>query len=286
MKNQKIHIVCKRWRRSDRIVPRLSRNLAKYTGWSIGETFDPSADFNYAGLYLGGLGDWPQNIPTKTGAWFSHYPLSGKRRKWIRMAEEVDLRTTCVPEYFKMLQAYGSTAMVTPGMRHDVFNLSRPKTSFGKWTIGTAGFVTEGDRKGPDLAFKLYEKYGVKMKTVGRGWLHPHETLPSFTDLVVFYHDIEVFVCTSRVEGIHLPTLEALACGTKVVIPYNVGVLDQFGEQEGVRYYETGRYHDMLRALNLCLSDRPEPEKLNSLVSHFTYENWAETHKVAIGGVL
>lgn len=117
----KIHIICSRLE-ADRIVPRLATSLANATHWSIGESPDDNADLNYFFPYL----EYPKNgyKKTKTAAWFTHKEttVKAKDKEWIRVAKEVDLRTTSALMYLKDLEKYGTTVLVTTPLDRKKFN--------------------------------------------------------------------------------------------------------------------------------------------------------------------
>ena len=113
----------------------------------------------------------------------------------------------------------------------------------------------------------------------GRGWpvatrRYTWEQMPGF------YQGLDVLVVPSRVEGIPMPPLEALACGVSVVIPRGVGLLDELPDLPGIERYERGDLGDLLEALERAAfpDTRPDPEALRAVTEPYSVENWVADH--------
>jgi glycosyltransferase involved in cell wall biosynthesis len=283
----RIHVVAKGAHTSDRIIPRLARQLVQGREWSLGETLDPSVDLNYLMVYLHGAGveDWTH---TPVGAWFSHYPTtSAKRRSYEGMAKSVALRTTSARQYLYKLRKYGTTRLVRPPVDGEHFTI-RDRGRAVRRIAGVVGFMSEKGRKGPDLVEQLAgSKLGktIRLRAAGKGWPVPCQAY-GYADMPEFYQGLQVFLCTSLTEGIPLPPLEAMSCGVKVVLPGGVGLLDDFQEQPGVRHYQAGDFKDMCRALHYALDDQIDAEAIRALVNTYSIKRWQDDHENAFKAVL
>jgi glycosyltransferase involved in cell wall biosynthesis len=286
----RVHVVAKGAHNSDRIIPRLARQLAQgRDDWTLGEELDPAVDLNYLMVYLHGAGveGWTH---TPVGAWFSHYPtVPAKRKSYEAMAELVDLRTTSARQYTSRLRKYGLTRMVRPPIDLEQFTIRSSGRRAVRNIVGVVGYMSEKGRKGPSLVEQLANSQltisTIRLRAAGKGWPIYCQAFPH-SQMHEFYHGLQIFLCTSTTEGIPIPPLEALACGVKVVLPTGVGLLDNFKEQPGVRHYEAGNFKDMYRALERVLIDEVPEEELRSLVSRYTVKKWQVDHQKAFKAVL
>ena len=280
----KIHIACKWPDHSWRILPRLARSLIVGTSWTLSESPDPKADLNYFIPYRHGA--W-RDCQTVRAALFTHW--SGKRGSWPEAAEAMDLRLTWAEQYEKLLWPYGLTRRVTPCLDTEKFNLSPSPPQNSKPVIGVVGYAV-GNRKGQHLVGKLANgrmarKLGFDIRAMGKGWPVPCEHF-AYEYIHLFYHSLDVYLCTSLVEGVPYPPLEALACGVKVVIPSGVGIMDELPEGPGVRHFTAGSYPAMIRALQQAFDDDIDPAALRQHTTRFTHDAWIDDHKNAFEEVL
>lgn len=272
---------------SGKIVPRLGRGLVSgQPSYSIGRNPDQSADINYGMCYLQGLA--PKKYKTFTGAWFSHYnEKSAKSRRWRKLAKEYDICTTCADQYMELLktQTRALVCKVTPYVDHSRFTIGKKVT---KPIVGLAGYVTEGNRKGLHLVKALSNSKlsnDIDFRVVGRGWPVKHRHVTG-GNMPRFFRSLQIYLCTSLIEGIPIPPLEALACGVKLVIPKGVGMLDEFGEQEGVRYFKAGNFESMSEAIKKCLDDEHDQQKLRKISNNYTLKHWQDSHRAAFRKLL
>ena len=260
----------------DNVVIRLMVALAQKTGWSMGRNPDPSADINYFWLYVTyaqGMDKLPK-LKGKTATMFSHYEDNRPEKQdwWHKAAESVDIRLTWSPKYVPMLERYGETHLVMPSIEAQFMEDNPCKV------IGISGYVHPGGRKGEHLWTKLYEdskKRNWWLKASGKGWVANNLTEYTWEQMPDFYKSLDVYVCTSFIEGIPLPPLEALACGVPVVVPRGVGIMDYL-EDTHVYRYDKGDYDSLFEAIQTALFP-------SRTVSQFSAWNAAESYKIAFG---
>lgn len=270
-----VHIVCID---DGHIVPRMSRWLVDAHGWSMSERPADGADANY---YLPYTAVTYGLVDTLTVARFTHYETgnSGKTHLWRLAAERVDLRLYTADVYCDRLQAKGLTYKLTPGIDQDKFVIKDIEKARG--SVGVAGIASP--RKGAEMLEALPDE--ADLTVAGRGvW---NETPATWQDdMTAWYNALDVYLCTSFVEGEPMPPLEALACGTKVVIPDGVGIMDELSEQPGIRHYEAGDKVDMRRALQMALEDEPPRKTLRDAVANYTIDAWCDSHARALAKLL
>jgi len=84
--------------------------------------------------------------------------------------------------------------------------------------------------------FELAEKYGVRDRVVLTGPVPSGKSggfqAPPFPDLVNLMRAADLFVSVSYVESFNMSALEALACGTPVLVSQNQGIRDVIREGE------------------------------------------------------
>jgi hypothetical protein len=96
-----------------------------------------------------------------------------------------------------------------------------------------------------------------------------------------FYQGLDVYICSSLLEGVGYGPLEALACGVPVVIPRGVGVFDDLPITTGICRYAKGDAADMARALAEALDIVPDREALRATTEMFTDQRWFDDHAAA-----
>jgi hypothetical protein len=151
-----------------------------------------------------------------------------------------------------------------------------------------AGFIEgkKNSRKGLHLAARLAgEERPWEVVASGEGWPVPCRQY-ELSALPGFYRSLDVLLCTSLIEGVPMPPLEALACGTKVVIPRGVGMLDDLPSVPGIVRYEAGNYDGMVRAIDEALDTQANPEELAAAVAPYNAENWCMDHAAAFAAYL
>jgi len=282
----RVHIVCQN-PRDDRIIPRMARALHEQNGWTLCAQADPAADVNYLSAYFESqrLRPWPD---TRVAAYFTHReeepPGNAKARLYDKVAQRVDLRIATCRLYAAALEAYGPTAQVPAPVEIDRFTLAKTK-SRSRPVCGFSGYTYANKRKGEDLALAaISSEVGrrCEWRASGRGW--PVRTVRyPWAEMPAFYQGLDVLVCTSRVEGIPMPPLEALACGVSVVVPQGVGMLDELPQVLGIHRYKRGDAESLVKALGKAVETRPrvDREALRAAIKGHSVADWCATHEVA-----
>lgn len=277
----KVHIVL--WD-DGRIIPKMAQWLVERNGWTISEQPRHDVDVNYYMPYLQ-MGRQPPIPDTLTAAWFTHYEEGSdwKIGTWDGAKNRVDLAILTASVYnHRFLNQMRAT--VTPGVDREFFSPMKTKQQYELPLLGISGQAQP--RKGLDLiqALGTDGRYGISL--TGQWpelWAHNNfawEAMPSF------YNTIDVYVCTSSIEGIPMPPLEAAACGTKLVIPHGVGMMDDLPEMPGIRHYRQGDYTDMTIAIDKVLSDDATPESIRSATAVYSIDSWCSSHEQAIGALI
>lgn len=274
------------------ILNRLTHSLVDGTGWTVSNSPRADADMNHFACYLTfaeHFSDWHM---TPVSAWFTHLEAGTHYKEfwWELAANKTDLRLTSAPIYAQMLGQFGPTALVTPAIDHDFFRIA-PKPENELPRIGLSGYVHPGGRKGEQLVARLAGSilaHRIELEGTGDGWPVDH-TEREFSEIPAFYQSLDIFLCTSLIEGIPMPPLEALACGVPVVIPRNVGLLDNLPDDiEGIYRYDAGDFEAMFSAIEKALAGRHDVDReaLRATTEPYTRKAWCETHTEAFSTFL
>ncbi len=267
------------------ILDRLASALADKTGWPYSSNPSGAAEVNHFICYVEyaqHYSDWHQS---EVSCWFTHYDQgqSYKEFWWELAANNVDLRITAARRYLPMLEPHGPTALCPrPAIAGQFKIQDRPQNKLPR--VGLAGYVHPGGRKGEKLVAQLgTSKFGERLdlQAIGLGWPCPCRTL-DWTDLPKWFNGLDVFLCTSGVEGIPMPPLEALACGVPVVIPRDVGLLDDLPDEPGIYRYNLTDFQGVCAAIETALATSHDREALRAMVAGYNAENWAADHVAAI----
>ena len=285
MSELRVQIVCQNYK-DDRIIPRMARALHERLGWDLDAQFDPSkeCDVVYLSAYFEAkrLRPWPTD--TAVAAYFTHReeepPGNAKAREYDKVAKQVDLRIATCKMYADGLSKIGPTAQVAAPVERDRFTVPRPSGGRRRLVAGFSGYTYANHRKGEDLVGRLLASNpgrSVEWKASGRGWPVPTRKY-TWAAMPSFYQSLDVLVCTSRVEGVPMPPLEALACGVSVVVPRGVGLLDELPDVPGIHRFDAGDYDDMCRALTEALATRADQQALRAAVAPYTWDAWVDSH--------
>lgn len=266
---------------SDQILARLTRALLEQTHWTAGTTPRSDVDLNYFFPYL----EWWAHrdfTATKTAAWFTHYDTAQKYKlpRWDACEQQIDLRLTSASMYLEGLQRHGAAALVTPPLDHARFYPSKSKRAHRLPVVGTSGFVYKGGRKGEHLIQRLAHHelaQRITLRASGAGWGIP-TTKHTPEKLTSFYQGLDVYLCTSLIEGVGYGVLEALACGIPCVIPYHVGIYDDLPAVQNIHRYTAGDFDEMIAALEAALAEPVNVASLTGIASRFTAAQWTGDH--------
>lgn len=280
----RVHIVAQRIN-ADRILSRMVRYLCVRCGWTASERPDSGAELNYFFNYL----LWRQKAhgwrETPIAGFFTHRDEANelKARYWDECAEGLDLRTVCAEKYAALLRPHGPTALVRPPVELDRFR-PRPREKTGRPIVGVSGYTYGDNRKGEELVAALATSRLaplVQLRASGRGWPIPTKSYP-WEAMPRFFQSLDVLLVPSMWEGIHMPTLEALACGVKVVLPEGLGILDEIAAVPGVHRYRRGNVEDMARAVEAAaFGPEADRELLRAQAMLYSVENWCADHEAA-----
>ena len=262
------------------ILPRMSGWLAEHNGWTISDDPDPNADVNYFMPYL--MWDLKIHPNTLTSGWFTHYEqgTTWKMEKWQDAATFIDAPLVTAPMYCDILDR---AQVITPGIDRDRFVPIKHDVG-EKPVVGTAGVGQP--RKGPKLIIDLfYANIPLELNIAGAAWPFAH-TVVANKIMPKWYANLDVYICTSSIEGIPAPVLEALSCDVKIVIPNGVGICDQLPEMEGIRHYQKNNGADMIRAINQVLDDKPSEGSLRDVTSGYAIDDWCYSNKLAMEALL
>jgi len=190
----------------------------------------------------------------------------------------INIKTVTADQYGAILK--GNIVKVTPPIDKR-FEIREKKTN-PRPLIGVSGFVDRHTgRKGERMVAQLAGDLGKRAEIVasGEGW--PARAVNRSLDgLPAFFNSLDLFLCSSLIEGIPMPPLEALACGIPVVIPQGVGMLDELPEMPGIYRYPKGDYEAMQAAIMLGLEQAKavNREALRLAVADYSPTNWVESH--------
>jgi glycosyltransferase involved in cell wall biosynthesis len=286
----RVHVICQNIMQ-DRVLPRMARYLRDGLGWSVSSGPDPKADAVYLLAYFEGdrlRKAWPKQ---PVAAYFTHREEDGgdKARCFDEMAGKVNMRIATCRLYAGALAAHGLTAQCAAPLETKRFTISH-RINGRRPVIGFSGYTYGNHRKGEDLVRGLLAApiaKRVDWRACGRGWPMPTQRLP-WAQMPLFYQALDVLVVPSRVEGIPMPPLEALACGVRVVIPRNVGLLDELGDCDGVYRYPKGDLKGLLKAVEqAAFPDKPvDREALRAVTAPYSVEAWCRDNEQAVAKML
>src|SRR5512139_940126 len=282
----RVHIVAPDMPR-DSVIYRLAQTLADHTDWTLSTRPRPDVDLNYSMLYI----DWCQRFTdwkaTPWAAYFSHLETGTTYKEfWWQMGNDgMRIKTVTALQYGALLSGH---VIHTPAPIDPMYAI-RERTQVKLPVIGISGFTDRSGRKGEKLLATLAAEMDGKARLIasGKGW--PVETkLHKMSELPAFYNSLDLYVCTSLIEGVPMPPLEALACGVPVVIPQGVGMLDELPSGPGVWRYPKGDSASFVRTVASALQSIGEldREAIRANVEGHTPEMYAQAHKAGFKAAL
>lgn len=288
----RVHVLCRNVG-EDRILPRMARLLRDHLGWTAGVEPPPHADVIYLLGYFEAqmLRPWPRptGVGSRVMAYFTHREEepanNAKARLFDDVAGRVALRVVMCRLYGDMIRGRGPTVQIPLPVERERFTIARSQHN-RTVTVGLAGFTYSNHRKGEDLVMGMVNSpigRRVTWHASGRGWPVPTRAY-SWAEMPQFYQGLDVLVVPSRVEGGPMTTLEALACGVRVVIPRHVGLHDEIPQVAGIYRYERGNLADLLRALEQAVNPRETVDRaaLREAVAGHSVQAWCQGHAEAL----
>ena len=282
----RVNVLCRN-PNDDRVIPRFSRYLRDYNGWTLTAKPTPSCD----AVYLSGYFEIQKAKPypdVPVAAYFTHREEEGsaKTKLFDQVAQKVQLRIATAAMYAEFLEQFGPTVQINPPVERDRFVIPKRAGRSGSVVAGFSGFTYRTGRKGASLAEQVVRSdpgRKLEWKASGRGWPVPTERL-TWEAMPAFFQSLDILVVTSLIEGVPMPPLEAMSCGVSVVIPRGVGLLDELPDTPGIVRYERGNARSMIGALAYAIEERPEVdrEQLRAVTEPYTIENWCAEHKRVI----
>jgi len=280
----KAHIVTPLYdRNSNAIIARLARHLEKGNGWTVHAVPNSHAVVNVFIPYT----EWRRTKwrRTLTAAWFTHKELPTTEggaclRRWEIASRAVDLRVTPARMYLTGLMEDGRAVQISHPVELEHFTPQKHR-AHKRPVIGVAGRVYKGGRKGEGLVKRLARDGRWKVIASGQGWPVPC-TKRAWKDMPDFYRTLNIFLCTSQIEGGPVTVLEALACGVPVVIPTGVGAMDELPNMPGIWRYDKGDYDSMIDSINYAIDWPMLPEQLRAVVEDCTAARWCQQWQQAI----
>ena len=284
----KVHVICSN-PEGDSILPRISRYLRDYIGWSLSEQPDQKADLNLFVPYIDYSERFPEWNKTKTAAYFSHHDTIKLQKSewWRHAAERVDLRICTAQRYADEIAHNGRT-VVAHAPIDPIFTIQpvRPKNKI--FTVGVVGINYKDKRKGEDLIYQAWKGLPhLNWQASGRNW--PFATRwRKWSQMPEFYHSLDAYLCAARIEGVPMPPLEALACGTPVIVPDGVGLIDQLPDIHGIYRYKAGDHESQLEAIQEAATDSEKINRytLSNAVQSYSVAQWCEDIVMAVNNTL
>jgi len=281
-----VNIVCRNFS-DDRVIPRFSRYLRDFLGYDLSSRPIPGADLYYLSGYFE-IQMMRSVKGLKLAAYFTHReeypPNNSKSRLFDSVGNRVDLRIATAAKYAQQLLQFGDTVQISAPVERSRFTIPK-RAKNQKITAGFSGYIYPNKRKGENIARDLINsKIGRSISWVasGRGW--PIKTVKyPWREMPDFYQSLDILIVSSTVEGVPMPPLEVLSCGGSVVIPRDVGLLDELPDLPGIYRYKKGSSQAALQALQAAIEGRSGVDRgaLRDITAPFSILAWCEQHRAA-----
>ena len=282
MTSPTVNIVCRNFE-ANRILPRFSRHLQIFNGWNVSAKVDTKYNVNYYMAYFEQQKN--RDYQGKLISYFTHVEPGKKAELYNQVASLADLRIAMNYGQLTHLRTYGPSIQLPLPIDMSKFTLRSGKSISIKPIVGVSGYVYNSGRKGVPLLTKAMAEFSTRalFKASGKGWPCPTKFY-SWGDMPKFYQHLDIFLCTSLIEGGPMTTLEALACGIPVVIPADLGIHPQLSYIPGIYRYILGNYDSMASALAQALQEVSKIDRttLREAVSPHCVKAFVEGHQEAI----
>jgi len=273
-----IHIVCRNWK-DDRVLPRFTRYLMQAHGWTASAEADPHATVNYLVAYFE-----YQKVKSALSLPFAAYMThreegdNAKSQLYDQAAGAATLRVAMNQAQLAGLKRFGNSMALPLPLETENF-VPRPHPPAKQPVVGLSGYTYANGRKGEALISALKDIDGIELKASGRGWSVPTK-MYKWHEMPDFYRSLDLFVCTSLVEGGPMTTLEALSCGVPVVIPSGVGIHDELPKVPGIYRYARGDTKSLIAAVEKALRElgAHKPDALRNATEPHSVEAWCRAN--------
>lgn len=271
------------------MLPRFVRHLSDCNHWTVSAAPRADAEANYLLAYFEAQKIGKFNS-TPLIAYMTHLEAgdNAKATLYKQVAQRAALRICMNAQQKPALQAYGPTVQIPLPLELERFTLADRQHTTP--IIGVSGYTYASGRKGEALVGRLAQDITAAQWTAsGRGWPIPTKKY-TWAQMPAFYQSLDIFVCTSEIEGGPMTTLEALATGCPVVIPAEVGLHPELPDIEGIFRYPVGDYAALrtavLQAIDYVKSAKVNRGALREATSPHSVSAWTEGNRRAIGDLL
>jgi glycosyltransferase involved in cell wall biosynthesis len=79
--------------------------------------------------------------------------------------------------------------------------------------------------------------------------------VPDTEDMGLYYQAADIFLCTSRIEGLPRPILEAMYCRLAIITTPLFGATELLRDRQSARFYNPGAYRKLARLLESLIRE-------------------------------
>ena len=264
---------------SDQVLTRKAGYLADQNDWSISTRPRMDVDTNLFFPYILYSQSFPEFSKTRLAAYFTHHDITHeiKDEWWQLAAGKMDIRFTT--SYVGELAGYGETIHCRTPVDPQFIVPTCPFPEDDEFIFCVSGVSYADCRKGEDLLEKLLKSrhmIGAQLIGSGREWPFACRWYP-WSDMATFYRSMHILLCTSQIEGVPMPPLEALAMGIPVIVPRGVGMMDELPDISGIWRFKPNSFRSLGYAIKRARAEfvKVDRKALVNSVSDYTVENWA-----------